>query len=274
MARHLLLAQSVILQFGLVVNPDKTEGPAQSLSFLSVQLDSVAQTVSCTPARVEELTSLLHSLLPQRVITRGHAASLIGKLSFAAQVLASCSSLHATTPCRRATPGDTRHPFASIPSGTICAFGHSSLSLEQQTAMALIATSSIRLRLRRQPPCFGFYLESAPTLSNSTVDSAAWPHHLRVGATFSGSYSSEHAHLHHSHTQIAWCELLAVVACALTYAPSPVRPVAIVLRGHRTDVHIINRQATRSQVLAGLLRQLYAIALRYHLSICAQHRLE
>ena len=24
----------------------------------------------------------------------------------------------------------------------------------------------------------------------------------------------EHAHLHHSHTQIAWCELLAVVACA------------------------------------------------------------
>ena len=87
MARHLLLAQSAIRQFGLVVNPDKTEGPAQSLSFLGVQLDSVAQTVSCTPARVEELTALLRSLLRQRVITRGHAASLIGKLSFAAQVL-------------------------------------------------------------------------------------------------------------------------------------------------------------------------------------------
>jgi len=87
MARDLRIAQSVIRQFGLVVNTDKTEGPAQQLSFLGVQLDSVHQTVSCTPERVEELTTLLRSLLRQRVITRGHTASLIGKLSFAAQVL-------------------------------------------------------------------------------------------------------------------------------------------------------------------------------------------
>ena len=52
MSRDLRLAQSVIRQFGLVINPDKTEGPAQQLSFLGVQLDSVAQTVSCTPERV------------------------------------------------------------------------------------------------------------------------------------------------------------------------------------------------------------------------------
>ena len=39
-----------------------------------------------------------------------------------------------------------------------------------------------------------------------------------------------------------------------------------------TDVHIINRQATRSKALAGLLRQLYSIALRYNLHIRAQHR--
>jgi hypothetical protein len=87
MSRHLALAHSIITQFGLVVNPDKTEGPSQTLSFLGVQLDSVNQTVSCTAERVEELNSLLRSLLRQRVITRGHAASLIGKLSFAAQVL-------------------------------------------------------------------------------------------------------------------------------------------------------------------------------------------
>ena len=87
MARHLSLAQSAIAQFGLVVNPAKTEGPAQSLSFLGIQLDSVNRTVSCTPQRIDELTTLLRSLLRQRVITRAHAASLIGKLSFAARVL-------------------------------------------------------------------------------------------------------------------------------------------------------------------------------------------
>ena len=137
---------------------------------------------------------------------------------------------------------------------------------------------------------FGFYLESTPT-PPGTVDSpqlgvvpadrpvniatdmaaavptlAALPQHLRVGATFSGSYSPEHAHLHHSHTQIAWCELLAVVACAATYAPLLTGQSLLFYVDNSTDVHIINRQATRSKALAGLLRQLYALALRYNLS--------
>ena len=41
-------AQRVIRAFGLVVNRDKTEGPAQVISFLGVQLDSIRCTLSCT----------------------------------------------------------------------------------------------------------------------------------------------------------------------------------------------------------------------------------
>ena len=41
---------------------------------------------------------------------------------------------------------------------------------------------------------------------------------------------------------------------------------------NNTDVHIINRQATRSKALAGLLRQLYSIALQYNIRIQAVHR--
>jgi hypothetical protein len=39
-----------------------------------------------------------------------------------------------------------------------------------------------------------------------------------------------------------------------------------------TDVHIINRQATRSQLLAPLLRRLYAVALQYNVHLHARHR--
>jgi hypothetical protein len=85
-SQQLITAQTVITGFGLVVNPDKTEGPSRSLSFLGIQLDSIAQTVSCTAARVAELTALLQSLRHQHIIQRRHAESLIGKLSFAAQV--------------------------------------------------------------------------------------------------------------------------------------------------------------------------------------------
>jgi hypothetical protein len=271
--QHLIMAQSVIHQFGLVVNPDKTEGPSQSLSFLGVQLDSVTQTVSCTPARVEELTTLLTSLLRQRIITRKHAESLIGKLSFAAQVLPGarpfmrrmldtlrrCKSKRHSAPIR-IDPGfraDVRFWSQQLHHWN----GRQQWRSSRATPYVFASDASLR--------GFGFYLESTPA---NTVDSAAWPQHLQVGSTFSGTYSPEHAHLHHSHTQIAWCELLAVVACAATYAPLLTGQSLLFYVDNSTDVHIINRQATRSKVLADLLRQLYSIALQYNISIRAMHR--
>jgi len=276
MARDLPLAQSVIRQFGLVVNPEKTEGPSQRLSFLGVLLDSVNQTVSCTPERVEELTTLLRSLLRQRVITRGHTASLIGKLSFAAQVLPGarpfmrrmldtlhqCKSRRHSAPVR-IDPGfreDVRFWVKQLHLWN----GRQQWRASRASPFVFASDASLN--------GFGFYLESTPTLPGGTVDSAAWPRHLQVGAGFSGDYSPEHAHLHRSHTQIAWCELLAVVACASTYAPLLAGQSMLFYVDNSTDVHIINRQATRSKLLAGLLRQLYAIACKYNVSIHAQHR--
>ena len=94
--------------------------------------------------------------------------------------------------------------------------------------------------------------------------------HLRVGATFSGSYCPEHAHLHHSHTQISWCELLAVVACASTYAPLLAGQSMLFYVDNMSDVHIINRQATRSKALASLLRQLYRITCEHNIAMRAE----
>jgi hypothetical protein len=276
MSRHLTLAQSTIRQFGLIVNPDKTEGPSQTLSFLGVQLDSVNQTVSCTAERVSELNTLLRSLLRQRVITRGHAASLIGKLSFAAQVLPGArpfmrrmlDALHLCKSRRHSTPIRIDPGFRDDVRFWVQQLHHWNGRQQWRSSRAAPFVFASDASLRG----FGFYLESAPTLPASTVDSTAWPQPLRVGATFSGTYSPEHAHLHHSHTQIAWCELLAVVACATTYAPHLTGQSLLFHVDNSTDVHIINRQATRSKALAGLLRQLYTIALRYNLHIRACHR--
>jgi hypothetical protein len=273
-SQHLATAQSIITQFGLVVNPDKTEGPSQSLSFLGVQLDSVQQTVSCTETRVAELTALLQSLRHQHVIQRRQAESLIGKLSFAAQVLPGArpfmrrmlDAVHACPSRRRAAPiridpgfrEDVRFWLQHFRSWN----GRQQWRSTRSAPFVFASDASLG--------GFGFYLESAP--ANDTVDSAAWPQHLRVGSTFSGTYAPEHAHLHHSHTQIAWCELLAVVACAATYAPFLTGQSLLFYVDNSTDVHIINRQATRSKALAGLLRQLYGIALQYNISIRARHR--
>ena len=274
-SQQLVTAQTVITGFGLVINPDKTEGPSQSLSFLGIQLDSIAQTVSCTAARVAELTALLQSLRHQHVIQRRHAESLIGKLSFAAQVLPGArpfmrrmlDSVHSCSSQRRSAPIRIDSGFRSDVRFWLHHFSTWNGRQQWRSARArpFVFASDASLR------GFGFYLESTPT-PPGTVDLPQLSQHLRVGATFSGSYSAEHAHLHHSHTQIAWCELLAVVACATTYAPLLTGHSLLFYVDNSTDVHIINRQATRSKALAGLLRQLYAIALRYNLCIQARHR--
>ena len=57
--RSLLIAQHVLTRFGLMINPKKTVGPAQQLPFLGILLDSVHQTMSCTPEQLTELNALL-----------------------------------------------------------------------------------------------------------------------------------------------------------------------------------------------------------------------
>ena len=55
--QYLSTAAQLFRQYGLVVNPDKTEGPSQVISFLGIQIDSVHGTLSCTPDRLTELLS-------------------------------------------------------------------------------------------------------------------------------------------------------------------------------------------------------------------------
>ena len=59
------------------------------------------------------------------------------------------------------------------------------------------------------------------------------------------------------------------MACATTYGPLLSGQSLLFYVDNSTDVHMISRQATRSKALAGLLRQLYGIALQYNLAIRA-----
>jgi hypothetical protein len=115
---------------------------------------------------------------------------------------------------------------------------------------------------------FGFYLESTP----SYLDTSTWPRHMRVGSGFSGVYSPAHGHLHDKPSQMTWCEMFAVYAALRKYC-SLLRHCSILFYvDNETDMYILNRQATRSARLAGLLREIYSISLRYNISIYARHR--
>ena len=281
-------AQQLFSDFGLVVNTDKTEGPLQRIAFLGIQLDSVAQTLSCTPARVAELTSLL------RVAYQGDAklrlsflATLIGKLQFASSVLPGarpfvrrmldlqqrhCTRIESQYPAssRRlhfARQHNAVHPDKGFRADVRFWLSHlhqwngTAKWRSAQAAPFCIATDAC---LRG----FGFYLESCP----AHADSSRWPDQLRVGTGWSGDYSAQHADLHQTSSQMTWCELFAVYAALSTYRAVLRHSCVLFFVDNETDVHIINRQATRAGRLAGLLREIYAIALADNISLYARHR--
>ena len=69
------------------IKREKTEGPATSITFLGIHLDSVAMTASITTQRKHELMAAMHSILSRRTCTKRTLLSLIGKLAFACKVV-------------------------------------------------------------------------------------------------------------------------------------------------------------------------------------------
>ena len=65
---------------------------------------------------------------------------------------------------------------------------------------------------------------------------------------------------------MTWCEMFAVYAALTTYAPV-LRDTCVLFHvDNQTDVHVLNKQATRSERLAGLLRAIYALAMELNVS--------
>ena len=263
--RMIDVAIATFARFGLVVNPDKTEGPLQCITFLGIEINSLTCTLACTQERVAELLSLLSDLVRTQVVRRRHLLSVLGKLSFAAQVLPGArpfmrrilDKLHSTTGRVRVGPtfkADVMYWLSHISQWN-------GRELWRHPAPLTIATDA-------SLNGFGFYLEQLP----SHMDPHSLPLHMQLGSGFSGLYSDVHSDFHALPRDMVWCELFSVLAAAHVYA-SVLRGQSVLFRvDNQPDVAIINRQATRSTRLALLLRALYDLSLQYNFSIAAVHR--
>jgi hypothetical protein len=84
---NMQLAEQIITSFGLRVNAKKTLTATQRIVFLGIELNSVSCTIACTRERIDELVNLIDQCVAQPKITMAQLRTLVGKFSFAAQVL-------------------------------------------------------------------------------------------------------------------------------------------------------------------------------------------
>ena len=264
-------AQAIFASLGLVVNAEKTEGPLQRISFLGVLIDSVECVTACTEERLRELRKLLvQASQPNTLIRRGQLESLVGKLSFAAKVLPGArpfmrSMYDAMNHCKH------RHTLVRLSPlfRTDVRFWLDHLhqwNVKQQWRQT--RSDPIVLTTDASLNGFGFHLTKTPT----HVDATRWPTHMQLGSGFCGSYHASHSHLHQSPTQIGWCEMLAVLAALQTYSHVLRNECVRIEIDNSGDMAILNRQSTRSIIIATLLRQIYTLSLQFNFSIKAVHR--
>ena len=74
-------------KLGVPLALEKTEGPSHRLTFLGIELDSEAQTLSLPAGKLEEIKILLASFKRKKSCSKKELQSLIGSLVFASKCI-------------------------------------------------------------------------------------------------------------------------------------------------------------------------------------------
>lgn len=85
--RYLADVLQLCAHLGVPLAPEKTEGPTHCLTFLGIEIDTIAMEMRLSASRLTELRQLLASWDDARPITRVELDSQVGKLQFATYVV-------------------------------------------------------------------------------------------------------------------------------------------------------------------------------------------
>ena len=75
-------------ELGLPLAEEKTEGPAMTLTFLGIELDSVHQTSRLPQGKLEDLKNRVAGLIDKKKVTLRELQEIVGHLNFACRVVA------------------------------------------------------------------------------------------------------------------------------------------------------------------------------------------
>jgi hypothetical protein len=263
-------AAIIIAKFGLALSAEKTEGPAQSMEFLGIMIDSIRQTLYITKKRKKELKDILSSFSRRSSASVKKVQSLLGKLSFAAAVL----------------PG--ARPFTRRIIDVIKGKHHRSTivlddpfrqDVEYWIGNISSWNGSQHWRSDFSSPCvfgsdastegFGYGLEEAPSHVTEKLPDRWKPGHIRAGVW---SWSNGDADRQKTHRRIQWGEMFCPVTAALEYKEHLRDQHVVFVIDNESDVNVINRQSTRNPRVCDLLRSLCDVSMRYNFSFSAVHR--
>jgi hypothetical protein len=261
--RNMAIAERIIGEFGLVVNAAKTVAATQRIEFLGVEIDSVACTLACTPARLKELRDIIGATRRMKWIELPALRSLVGKFSFAAQVL----------------PGARPYMRRLIDQLCTATAGSGSRSVRVNSAMRAdldfwsdnLSRWNGRCRWIQDAPVVTVASDASLSGFGGVVEDDVTAA-ATAGTAWRGTWTGSQERQVKVPGDVVYAEmfgaLYAVYRVAQTHSHCSVRLVL----DSATSVAVVNAWRTRSRRVAGLLRQMAQLASDRALAVTAVHR--
>ena len=246
---HMDTMVSLFSELGVPLAVDKTVGPATSVTYLGIEIDSSNLSIRLPVDKFEELLSLLALWKGKKKCTKRELLSLIGSLSFAAKVV---------------KPGRMFLRRLIDLSTTVSQLNHHvSLSSESRAdilwwleflpswnGVCIIQSepvSSISISLYTDASGLGF-----GAVYGSHWFSVAWP----------GSYASYHINI---------LELFAIVAAVLTWGHDWHDRQILFFTDNSAITHVWRSGTSVDRVIMRLVRYLFLFTARLNINILMQH---
>ena len=252
-------------ELGVPDAPDKTEGPTTRLTFLGVQIDSEAMTVSLNRSRLEAIRLLLREWVGRDACSLRQLQSTIGTLAWAAQVVR-----HGRTFLQHLRDLATAHHATRKPHDT--------------TAIAI--TNDVRDDLAwwqcymRQWNGVSLLWE-AEWLSDSSplqphTDACVQGYGAVCGTHwFHGRWTAEQQRLAQDDSMdrdsMPWKELFAIVAAACTWGSQWARRRVTFFTDCMPVVQALTKGASRTRRIMQLIRILHFTAAQHHFVYRVRH---
>jgi hypothetical protein len=252
-------------ELGVPDAPDKTEGPTTRLTFLGVQIDSEAMTVSLDQPRLETIRLLLREWAGRDACSLRQLQSTIGTLAWAAQVVR-----HGRTFLQHLRDLATAHQNTRRPHDT--------------TAIAV--TEDVRDDLawweRYMAQWNGIsLLWDEDWLSDSSplqphTDACVEGYGAVCGTHwFHGTWTAEHQQLARDDSMdrdsMPWKELFAIVAAASTWGAQWARRRVTFFTDCMPVVQALSKGASRTRRIMQLIRILHFTAAQHHFIYRVHH---
>ena len=243
--------QSLCAQLGVPLAPEKTEGPAQVLTFLGIELDTVEMEARLPLEKLSKCHDLITSALSSKSLKVRNIQSIIGTLNFACSVVAPGRAF-----LRRLIqliigkkPG---HYHISMSSGA---------KADLRTWQAFLQSYNGKSIFREQrwvsSRALNLYTDAASSLGYSAILDNAW---------FFGEWPPSWKAYN-----IAILEMYPIVVAVETWAGAMANKCIVFYSDNAAVVAIINSLTSKDKQIMVLVRRLVLTCLRFNILFQAKH---